>query len=116
MPQKHWDKGREGKHLGWDDISAMNIPEILEHLKKWYGVTDLKPTFNITHINRPPWTEPGDPYIRNALDCWYDGSDDWGGNRNFDEIQHFHASLMIRRKDVIQLLTTTADGDFPPTW
>ena len=115
MPQKHWDKGREGKHLGWDDLAAMSIPEMLEHLKEHYGVTDLKPTFPITHMNRPPWTEPGDPYIRNALDCWNDSSDEWGGNI-IEDGRYFHASALIKRHDVIRLIAETADGDFPPTW
>ena len=42
MPQKFWHAGRKGKHLGWDDISAMNIEELLTHLKEWYGVKIYK--------------------------------------------------------------------------
>ena len=113
MPQKHWDKGRKGKHLGWDDISAMSIQELLEHLKEWYGVTDLKPTINITDFNRPPWSLPGDPVIHNALECWNDAADEYGGDKKLDERAHFHLSIMIKRKDVIALLSETADGFSP---
>jgi hypothetical protein len=116
MPQKHWDKGRDGKHLGWDDISAMSIQELLEHLERWYGVTDIKPNMNITKINRPPWTLPGDPYIRNALECWNDSCDEWGGQISRDENAHFHLAIYIKRKDVVQQLSASADGDSPPTW
>jgi len=117
MPQKHWDKGRQGKHLGHDDIEGMNMGELLEHLIQWYNVTDIKPTIDITSFNRPPWTLPGDPYIHNALECWNDASnDDDGDNRHFDERGHFHLSIMIKRKDVVQHLTAAADGDFTPTW
>ena len=113
MPQKHWDKGRKGKHVGHDDIAAMSIPEILEHLIKWYGVTDLKPTLDITPFNRPPWTTPGDPVIHNVLECWEDGADEFGGCRHYDEMGHFHLSILIKRKDVITLLTESADGFSP---
>jgi|TARA_Y100001949_G_C15988702_1_gene331800 hypothetical protein len=116
MPQKYWESGRDGKHLGWDDISAMGIQELLEHLKRWYDVTDIKPTIDITDFNRPPWSLPGDPYIHNALECWNDASDEWGANKNYEERTHFHLSIMIKRKDVIQHLTAAADGDFAPTW
>lgn len=112
MPQKH---NRTGKHVGHEDLAAMSIQEMLEHLKEHYGVTDLKPTFPITHMNRPPWTEPGDSYIRNALDCWNDCSDEWGANIVKDG-RYFHASALIKRHDLIQLITEKADGDFPPTW
>jgi hypothetical protein len=116
MPQKYWDTGRKGKHLGWDDISSMSIQEMLEHLKHHYGVTDIKPTIDITTYNRPPWSLPGDPYIRNALECWNDNADEWGGGVLWEEMTHFHLSIMIKRKDVIQHITQAADGDFPPTW
>ena len=116
MPQKHWDRGRDGKHLGWDDISSMHIQELLVHLKKWYNITDIKPTIDITPFNRPPWTLPGDPYIRNALECWEDSASEDGDNKRFDENAHFHLSVMIKRKDVIQHLSAAADGDFAPTW
>ena len=103
MPQKHWDRGRDGKHLGWDDISSMHIQELLVHLKKWYNITDIKPTIDITPFNRPPWTLPGDPYIRNALECWNDTSDDWGGSLIFDERGHFHLSIMIKLCAILKL-------------
>ena len=109
MPQKHWDSGRDGKHLGWDDISAMSIQELLEHLKKWYGVTDLQPTLDVAPLDRPPWTTPGDPVIHNALECWNDSADNWGGQLTVDSNSCMHLSLFIKRKDVIQLLTNTAD-------
>jgi len=94
----------------------MSIQEMLEHLKKWYGVTDIKPTIDITTYDRPPWTTPGDPVIHNALECWNDSADEWGGGILFEEMAHFHLSIMIKRKDVIQHITQAADGDFPPTW
>ena len=113
MPQKNWDGGTTGKHLGTDDIASMSIQELLEHLEKWYEVTDIKPTLDITDFNRPPWSPPGDPIIHNALECWNDAADEFGVDRKFDERGHFHLSIMIKRKDVISLLSETADGFSP---
>ena len=38
MPQKFWEAGRKTKQLGWDDISAMDELEMLEHLKEHFGI------------------------------------------------------------------------------
>ena len=43
MPQKFWEAGRTTKHLGWDDIAAMDELEMLEHLKEHFDITDIKP-------------------------------------------------------------------------
>ena len=74
MPQKFWEAGRTTKHLGWDDIAAMDELEMLEHLKEHFGITDIKPVdIDITDYHEPPITTKGDPYLRNVVDNWYLG-------------------------------------------
>jgi hypothetical protein len=65
MPQKY---NRLGKHLGWEDLSAMYIDEMLEHLETWYDIVDIKlQDVDITNVHEPPITTKGDPYLRNCL-------------------------------------------------
>ena len=120
MPQKFWEAGRTTKHLGWDDISAMDELEMLEHLKEHFGITDIKPVdIDITDYHEPPITTKGDPYLRNVVDNWYHGSVYPGkgpgqGHRHENPLQNVsNRSVMmaLTPKECRRQLKQAIDGD-----
>tara|TARA_B100000949_G_scaffold183949_1_gene165620 strand:+ start:253 stop:603 length:351 start_codon:yes stop_codon:yes gene_type:complete len=113
MPQKH---GRLGKHLGWDDLAAMEVDELLEHLETWYDVVDIKiQDTDITHVHEPPITTKGDPYMRNCLvnkkrDNIY-GKDRRSGV--FEDLTSQHTGSVMRhltRREIIHTISELQGG------
>jgi len=115
MPHVHWDSGRpRPKNLGHEDLAAMDCLEILEHLRDFFGVVDIKPiNRDITHIHEPPITTKGDPYLRNVCDYWYaDSVYPTAGEGAYLNAPDYHSVMMVmNRKECELQLKQVMDAD-----
>ena len=105
MPQKH---NRLGKHLGWDDLASMDIEEMLEHVKTWYDIVDIKlQDVDITNVHEPPFTTKGDPYLRNCLFNIYQN------NTSGEDLAAVTSGSVVRqlsRREVIRIIAELQGG------